>query len=108
MDPTSIANSMKSSTKNSNLFTSKIQSAMLTKTDRELLKNIAVGGVAFASTKMHVERSYSYQRLYRIRKKIKKSQAFINEINRFRKNSPRLRKLLMVVDDGQFASFGDI
>ncbi len=102
MDTANITKSVKSSTKKSNHFTNKTQAAILTETEKDLLKNIADGGVSIASTRMNVERNYVYQRLYRIRKKIRKSQSFINEINRCRKNSPRLRKLLMVVDDAEF------
>ena len=80
-------------------FTTKTKSPMLTAKEREMLRNIAACGVKLTAVKMDIEKNYLYQRLYRLRRKLEKAQTFVNEINRIKKQSPRLKKFLTVVPD---------
>lgn len=67
---------------------------VLSQAERGILEAIQAGGVKMAATKLGLEVSYIYKRTYKIRKKIVRAQNFIAEINRFKKFSPRLRKML--------------
>jgi hypothetical protein len=102
MTEDSIQESTNTSQKTGKMFTSKTQAPLLTSKEMKMLNTIARGGVAFCCRELLIERNYAYQRLYKIRKKIKKAQHFLNVINRYKRDSPILRKLLITVDDDRF------
>jgi len=72
----------------------RIQPAVLSAREIQILDNIDECGVRLTATKMDLEVNYIYQRLYRIRKKIRKSQNFLAQINKYKRESPILNRLL--------------
>ena len=74
----------------------RVQSAVLTDKEREMLEYLAQGGVKLAAQKMGHSPGYIHQRCYKLRIKLRNSLIFIREIEAYKKKWPDLDKFLRV------------
>ena len=69
----------------------------LSETDEKMLKMLMNMETKLVADRLNVDPPTIYKRLYRIRERRRKAQAFVNKLNNYDRRSPRLRKLLTPV-----------
>ena len=76
----------------------------LTKREQEILASVGERGVKLSAITLSLSADYIYQRLSRLRKKIKVARDFLNTVNYYRRRYPRVAKLLMIIDENKVYS----